>query len=102
VNKEFIDELVLGLLYETMMHGSILATRSTTKNFLVEPTFVEALAALQAVEFSREMRFYDAIVEGDALQFVNALRAKKQNWSNFRHIEDGIQECMRLLRSCKI
>ena len=48
------------------------------------------------------MGFYDAIVEEDALQIVNALGARKQKWSNFEHIVNGIQECMQLQRSCKI
>lgn len=56
---------------------------------MVEPTVVvEALAALQTVQFSREMRFYNVII-GDTLQIVNAVRA-----TNFGHIVAGIQECI--------
>ena len=51
VNKGF-RRIGIGIIVRDH-DGSILAARSTTKNFLVEPTVVEALAALQAVEFSR-------------------------------------------------
>jgi hypothetical protein len=60
---------------------------------MVEPTVAEALVALQMVQFSRKMRFYDFIVEGDALQIVNAIRV-----TNFGHIVTGIQEHMHLLK----
>lgn len=57
----------------------------------------EALAALYVVEFCRELRFYNVIVEGDALQIVNAIKAGNKNWSKFEHIVDGIKERMHLL-----
>jgi hypothetical protein len=60
--------------------GRVLVTRSLTKNFLVDPTVAEALSALQAVEFCREMAgFYDVTMEGDALQIVNAVKVKHKN-----------------------
>lgn len=48
------------------------------------------------------MRFYDLIMGGNALQTINAIKTKHKNWSQFENIIDGVQECMRLLRSCKI
>jgi hypothetical protein len=48
------------------------------------------------------MGFYDLIMEGNALQTINAIKTKHKNWSQFEHIVDGVQECMRLLRSCRI
>lgn len=73
-----------------------------TNKFLVEPTVAEALATLHAVEFSCELGFYDIIVEGDALQIVNAVKVGITNWSKFRHIVEDIKERMHLLRSCRI
>ena len=83
--------------------GKFLIARSLTKNFLVDPIVAEARAALQAVEFCREMAgFYDVTMEGDALQIFNTVKVKHKNWSSFGHIIGGIQERMRLMRSCLI
>lgn len=64
---------------------------------MVELTVVKAMAALQTVQFSRKMRFYDVIMKRDAMQIVNAVRA-----TNFEHIVVGIQERTCLLKSCRI
>jgi ribonuclease HI len=51
----------------------------------------EALAALHAVETCKEMGFYDIILEEDALQIVDVIKATCNNWSSFGHIVDGIK-----------
>jgi hypothetical protein len=43
------------------------------------------------VETSKEMDFHDIIMEGDALQIVNAIKATCNNWSSFGHIVDDIK-----------
>lgn len=55
--------------------GIVLAAWSNTKDFLAEPSVVEAFAGFYAMEFSREMSFYDIIFEGDALQIVIVVKA---------------------------
>jgi hypothetical protein len=40
---------------------------------------VEALAALQIVELSREMGLNDIILEGDALHIVTSVKAEENN-----------------------
>jgi ribonuclease HI len=52
---------------------------------------VEALAALYAVETSKEMSFHDIILYGDAIQIVNAIKATNNNWSSIGHIVDNIK-----------
>jgi hypothetical protein len=54
------------------------------------------------IVWKSKMGFYDLIVEGNVLQTINAINTKHKNWSQFEHIVDGIQECMWLLRSCRI
>jgi ribonuclease HI len=74
-----------------IMRGAVLAVRSTTKNFLATSEVVEALAALYAVETSKEIGFHDIILEGDAIHIVNAIKATNNNWSIIAHIVDGIK-----------
>lgn len=38
--------------------GVVLAARSTTLNYLLEPLVAEAMAALHAVELGRELSFF--------------------------------------------
>jgi hypothetical protein len=56
---------------------------------------VEALAALQIVELSREMGLNDIILEGDALHIVTSVKAEENNWSKIGYIVDGIKEGLR-------
>jgi hypothetical protein len=59
---------------------------------MVEPVVVEALTAFYAVELCREiLGFVDIILEGDALQIVNAVKATSNNLSKFGHIVEGIK-----------
>lgn len=61
--------------------GVVLAAHSTTRNIFIEPAVAKALAAWHAADFSREMGFYDRILEGDALQSVNAIKGAGKNRS---------------------
>jgi ribonuclease HI len=78
--------LLLGI-----MRGAVLVVRSITKNFLATSEVVEALAALHAVEISKEMDFHDIILEGDTIQIVNVIKATNNNWSSIGHIVDDIK-----------
>jgi ribonuclease HI len=71
--------------------GVVLAVRSTTKNFLVTSKVTKVLVALHVVETCKEMGFHDIILEGDALQIVNVIKAPGKIWSSFGHIVDGIK-----------
>lgn len=82
--------------------GFVLAAHSTTKNILVEPVVAKALAALYAVNFCREMNFYDILMEGDALQIVSAVKMESKYWSRYGHIVDGIKVGLHTLRSWHI
>jgi len=59
--------------------GVVLAARSTTKNFLANHVVTEGLVAFHAVELWREIGFFDIILEGDALQIVNAVKTTRRN-----------------------
>lgn len=59
----------------------------------------EAMAALEAVEFSREVGLQEVIVEGDSLQVVQALRETKQNWSIYGHIVEDARMTLNTRKS---
>jgi hypothetical protein len=77
--------------------GEVMATLSTLKAFIFDPAIAKAIAALRAVTFSRELRFYKAILEGDALQVVQALKKDGTNWSKYGHLTEeakGLLQCL--------
>jgi len=80
----------------------VLAGQSTIKYFLVELVVTEALATFHAVELCQEMSFFDLILEGKALQIINAVKTTSTNWSTFGHIVDGIKHDLSQLRSWRI
>jgi hypothetical protein len=51
------------------------------------------------VEFCRKMSLFDIILEGDALQVVNAVNSGGHNRSHMGHIIDGIKAGLGTLRS---
>jgi ribonuclease HI len=44
------------------------------------PVIVEAMGALQATEFCRDLGLSDLMLEGDSLQVVQAINAKGDQW----------------------
>jgi ribonuclease HI len=67
------------------------AARSTTVEFSTEPVVAEAIAALHAAEFSRDLGLQMIILEGDSLQVVNAIQDTGPNWSRYGHIVADIR-----------
>jgi hypothetical protein len=59
--------------------GVVLATCITTKNVLVELLVSEALIVFNVVDLCKELGFMNIILEGDALQIVNAVKAPGKN-----------------------
>lgn len=84
---------------EVLLKAMVQAIPSTTKRIEVEPIVVEALATIHALDFSREVGFYDIIMEDDNLQIVNAINIEAKNWSRFGHFVEGIKDGMRIFRS---
>lgn len=82
--------------------GVVLCGWSTTKNFLVTPEITEPLTVLYAVKTCKKMGFQNIILEGNALQIVNAIKVTCNNWSSFGHTVDGIKMELRQLQSWRI
>lgn len=69
-------------------HGCVCATKSMRVNGTQVPAMGEAMAALAAVEFSKERDIQDVILEGDSLQVVQAMKEQDSNWRTYGHILD--------------
>lgn len=52
--------------------GEVLATLLDPKAYIIAPNIAEATSVLQAVNFTRELGFYKVVLEGDAIQVVQA------------------------------
>ena len=82
--------------------GRVLAAVSKTLRFCYEPVAGEAVAALYAAEFTRDLGFYDVDFEGDSLQIVNAIRNNDENCSRYGHVIDDIKTVLEQFRSWRV
>jgi ribonuclease HI len=74
--------------------GFCLGERSVTKQVQVPPKAAKILAALQAVQFSKEVRFMDVIFEGDAVQVVKEIQTEHHSFSRIGHLLECIHSEM--------
>jgi hypothetical protein len=82
--------------------GRIHVAQSKTLNSYQEPVVGEALVALQAVEFSRDLGLQDVLFEGDSLQVVNMMLEPGESWCHYGQIGADIKLLMGSFRSCEI
>lgn len=57
-------------------------TMRMNKSLFPGPFLVERFAALQATKFGNELAFQKFILEGDALQVINAIKGNEDIWNN--------------------
>lgn len=67
----------------------LIAAGSETICIIAEPVVAETLAALNAVEFSRDLELLSILLEGDSLRVVTAVKNMSLNWSRYGHIIRG-------------
>jgi hypothetical protein len=75
--------------------GGVIAMMNETINFIQDPVTAEALAARRAVEFSRMLGVGELILEGDALQIVEALQSEDGGRSLYGIIIEDVLQLMR-------
>jgi hypothetical protein len=83
------------------LNGEVMAARSLTKKFRVNPTTAEALVALNAIIFCKELGLDNVIIEGDAMGVIKSIEIAKPTCSCFGHFIEGIHLAMRGLESVK-
>lgn len=78
--------------------GEVMGFMMASKPYITDPVVDEAVVALAATVFSRDMRLKKVILEDDVLQIVPSLRMNVMNWSkydqlitNARVIPSGLQ-----------
>jgi len=81
--------------------GSVLGAKSAYNKISVEPVIDEAMAALEACLFCKEVGFFDIILEGDALQIVLEINSGSLSLSCFGHFIDSINRELSSFRSAK-
>jgi len=79
--------------------GSFLGARSVTKQVRADPTMAEVMAALLALQFSKEAGFLDVILEGDAAKVINEINSGPPYPSRIGHFLEHIHLEMGCFRS---
>jgi len=80
-------------------NGACLGAKSVTKELITDSATVEAMAALSAMYFCREVGFFDVILEGDAKQVLQTINSNPHFLSKFGHFIESIHHEKRNFRS---
>jgi len=94
-------QIALGIIARDW-EGQVLVAQSTTRQFIVEPLFAEALAALHVVIFSKEIGFTQIMLEGDAIQIVREINSESSQLRRNEHLVDDIKNVLSSLHSFKV
>jgi ribonuclease HI len=78
--------------------GALSRTVSTSHN----PAVGEAMGALVAAKFGRDIGLFDIILEGDSKQIVDAITGKGSHWCKYGHIIGDIYEVMKGFRKWEV
>jgi hypothetical protein len=71
-------------------NGVSLGARSVTKQVNADPKMEEVMAALLAMQFSKEVGFFYVIFEGDAAQVINEINSVPPYTSRVGHFLENI------------
>jgi ribonuclease HI len=72
------------------LYLGLLGARSVTKQVSADPTLAEVMAALLAIQFSKEAGFIDVICEGDAAKVINEINTGPPYLSRIGHFLENI------------
>jgi hypothetical protein len=78
-------------------YGFVLGARCLSKNLRVEPQIAKAMAALYAMQFSKEVGFFYVLFEGDAQAVIKEIKSQRPYLSRIVHFIESIilerQQC---------
>ncbi|XP_059441727.1 uncharacterized protein LOC132174030 [Corylus avellana] len=77
--------------------GHVLAAKNQTIHATHESVTGEALAALHAAEFCRELGFFEILLKGDSMSVVKAIGENTQNWLKYGQIMEDTKMVLRSL-----
>ncbi|GLT53268.1 hypothetical protein SLA2020_265510 [Shorea laevis] len=66
--------------------GLVVVSMCTTIPFITDPSIAEAVAAWKVAVFCCDQGFPSVILEGDALEIVQAFRQEGPSWSRYGQI----------------
>ena len=72
--------------------GAVLASCAEKLNQPFKAEDMEALAALKALSFAHELGFQNIVLEGDALNLIQALKAQEQNLLPWGLLVEDVKE----------
>ena len=75
-------------------NGEFYAAKSSFISGCLDPTVAEALAAVHAINFNKELGIQRLQLEGDAKNVVNAIISREENWSRMGHIIDDAKKLL--------
>jgi hypothetical protein len=75
--------------------GQVLVMACATKDFINNPTMAEAVGAWLAVALAKRLVLRNVIMEGDALEVVQAINREGNCWTVYGQIVNDIQEDLR-------
>jgi ribonuclease HI len=78
--------------------GAIIATLSKNVKVFQDPTTVEAMGALCAVEFSRDVGIQDIFIEGDSKLVIQGINSSSSEFCQYGHIVEDIKKVLRTYR----
>jgi ribonuclease HI/exonuclease III len=81
--------------YQGLVHAALCKTIHSC----YVPVVAEAIGALIAAEFSRDLGIQDIVLEGDALLVVKAIKDSGPQWNLYGHIVEDIRAVLNNLRS---
>jgi ribonuclease HI len=74
-----------------------LGAKSTYQQIVVDPKVVEVMAALNAVQFCKEVGFLDVMLEGDASQVIREVNSGPPILSRIGHFVESIRREVKFL-----
>jgi hypothetical protein len=83
-------------------NGHICLAFTACRRFLTEPTSAEALAAWKLAEICVRLGFNDVILEGDALEVVQALNREDQSWGRYGALTNEAKRLLRQVQKWKV
>ncbi|XVF61991.1 hypothetical protein PTKIN_Ptkin08bG0180400 [Pterospermum kingtungense] len=70
----------IGVIVRNSM-GKVMGTLTASVNWVTDPTMVEAVAVVKALQFALNMGFYKIVLEGDSIGVLKRLSLRKQDLS---------------------
>ena len=82
--------------------GMVIAARSLTIQTKQDPLIGEALGAIYATEFARDIGVQDVILEGDSLIVVKAFQVEIENLSPYVHLVEDTRLLLTNFRTANL